>query len=1014
MSGKIPLLCAIALLAAAGTAQAGAVLYVRASGSDALDGLSPATALRTIGAAARRLAYTNGQVIVGPGTYAEGDIAPRSGTVKYPPPDPLEFIADRDGSRTGDMPGPVLVDATGWDTGFLVDGEANVRIDGFYVRGSSEAGIEVRYNWQTKTPPANMVITNCVLFSNLKYGIDVHGTVGGLIFNNLTYANGWTGINVGDKYRGSSDVVIAHNTSYGNGSVGIMVGYGNRSPVGELNITVLSNVVDGNGRGGIKIASASRDTYSGAFNIVGDSMNPSRLMDQADIQADPLLANPEGADGVLGGDGFEDDDFRLLPGSPALDHGPAGVATIGLTGGSSEDGTRDEGVVDAGYHYGNTATSYAIPSLPSVTLFVRTSGSDGNDGSTPDHALRTIGHAAEVARPGVTVVVGPGVYAEGNIAPQRSGSRLRPIVFTADETGEQTGDHSGPVLVDARGQGWGFFIQKYGHVVVDGFSVTGGSDAGIIVKSGAHDVNVANCRVFSNAGHGIAVQDAKNITVFNNLSYANGQDGVLLTGFVSGVSNAEVVNNTVYGNNGRGVFLGASLLHPVSDVMALNNIAAANGVAGIQVGSESLLRMNVASNLNADRYAYDTVADVTDMQANPLFVNPAGSDGKLGGGGFADDDFHLSDRRSGQGATSPAIDAGSDAATSLNLARASAIPNDGGDRRWVDMGFHYGNHTWGPSVVRIPYEPLYVSPNGNDGNSGIVPSQAFRTITHAARVARKGNVVIVAAGTYREGDINPINSGVGFKAARPGTVVIDATGFSAAFRIATRSSVSVDGFVLTGGAAGGVYVKSGSRGTEIRNNIIQSNPGHGVYVQDASDTTVFNNLIYSNGKDGVVVRGKAHADDIVVKNNTLYANANNGIHVGDAIEPITNVHVTNNISAANALTGLDVLASSWPTFVGDYNLVADGYSARHVKGRHDQETAPGFVDPSGPDRVLGGLGFADDDFRLAQPRGGQTVTSAAVDAGSTSAKAASLGGMSTTASGLSDVGVADIGFHYPR
>src|SRR5687768_14294450 len=42
----------------------------------------------------------------------------------------------------------------------------------------------------------------------------------------------------------------------------------------------------------------------------------------------------------------------------------------------------------------------------------------------------------------------------------------------------------------------------------------------------------------------------------------------------------------------------------------------------------------------------------------------------------------------------------------------------------------------------------YVSPTGNDGNSGTVESQAFQTIQQGVSVARAGDTVFVMDGTY--------------------------------------------------------------------------------------------------------------------------------------------------------------------------------------------------------------------------------------------------------------------------
>ena len=78
------------------------------------------------------------------------------------------------------------------------------------------------------------------------------------------------------------------------------------------------------------------------------------LPDATDLSDDPQLATPVGADGVLGEEGFADDDFHLQPTSPAIDAGSATAAELGITGSAVAGRATDEGMVDLGYHYAPT------------------------------------------------------------------------------------------------------------------------------------------------------------------------------------------------------------------------------------------------------------------------------------------------------------------------------------------------------------------------------------------------------------------------------------------------------------------------------------------------------------------------------------------------------------------------------------------------------------------------------------------------------------------------------------
>src|SRR5262245_29583821 len=81
-----------------------ATYYVRASGDDAHDGLTPETALATLRRTGLLLRNPGDRAIVGPGTYREGNIQPHGDGA---PDAPILFFADETGMLTGDRAGPV-------------------------------------------------------------------------------------------------------------------------------------------------------------------------------------------------------------------------------------------------------------------------------------------------------------------------------------------------------------------------------------------------------------------------------------------------------------------------------------------------------------------------------------------------------------------------------------------------------------------------------------------------------------------------------------------------------------------------------------------------------------------------------------------------------------------------------------------------------------------------------------------------------------------------------------------
>ncbi|MBL4590892.1 MAG: right-handed parallel beta-helix repeat-containing protein [Phycisphaerales bacterium] len=91
------------------------------------------------------------------------------------------------------------------------------------------------------------------------------------------------------------------------------------------------------------------------------------------------------------------------------------------------------------------------------TFYVRTNGSDSEDGLTPQRAFATIQHAVNnCTEPGSIVYVGPGTYEEsieigtGAGSAAVSGTSDEPIQLIADAKGIWTLDDPGPVVIDGR------------------------------------------------------------------------------------------------------------------------------------------------------------------------------------------------------------------------------------------------------------------------------------------------------------------------------------------------------------------------------------------------------------------------------------------------------------------------------------------------------------------------------------------------------------------------------------
>ncbi len=857
-------------------------------------------------------------------------------------------------------------------------------------------------------------VANNVVFSNRQSGVVLRSTNDMLVANNLIYANREEGLAAGVGGEFSTRTTAVFNTFYQNGLRGLRI---DGPAIGTLaGGMVVNNIFAGNAGGGMAIARTAMADFISGFNVNPDGYVTDTRRNDFDVNADPMFVNPAGPDGVLGEEGFRDDNFRLAhrrtgqpTNSPAVDAGSGPVEAFGLTGSTATDGLPDIGQVDAGYHYGlepsALKSSSEIPP-PFMPLFVRATGSDANDGRSPARALGSIRNAFDRAVAGVTLVVGPGVYREGDIRIRNFSGR---VTFLADFTGHLTGDLPGPVLVDATGFDTGFVVLNGGPVTIRGFHVTGAATAGIQVRLGADQAEIVDNVVFSNQRRGIEVNGANRTLVRNNLVYANGTGGIQ----VQASQGSMIEGNTVYANGANGILVGT-----VADggaapgTSVLRNIVARNGEVvpaanGVQIKVETNSRDGYFSENNVvwgqTPFAGNTPRADSDIVSDPLFDDPDGADDILGGPGFADDRFTLRQHTGAE--TSPAVDLdfGSRNAAVWGTTSAWAIPDIGP----ADAGYHYP--LFHPTVRPGPL--VFVRARGDDRYDGRSPERAVATLERALALTADGYVVL-GPGTYRTSSLLFGDAAPGARTAilwgdetgaltgdPAGPVVLD---FGGQRGLTLRGPTVLHGVWITGARNSGLRVLANVTSAWIQHSVFCGNEAEGIWSA-GSGVDLIDNLVSGNGGWGVRLTPKRGSGYVRIMNATVVRNGQGGLWAVDRTRPYPQLRLANNIIASNHGPGAFLYAGAARSIPWGFNLNLDGYPKLRPQGpgelsdpplfASEQLDAPPACPPAGAYRLL--------------------PQSPARDRGAGDVRVLGLSSRSAISDGTPDRSAPDLGYHGP-
>ena len=889
-------------------------------------------------------------------------------------------------------------------------------------------------------------------------GIVIDGAYGAYVHNNRIGSIGDWGISIGNPTSPSparlDGNVVAFNTVWQAGLASSSAGgvrFENAS--GEIRDNVVVAAAGSVVKTDLAPSVVHHNVLFGGARSF-DSKSGQEPVRRANRVADPLFVAPAGFDFALrqtaAGQGAD---------SPARDAGSGPVSTADIAGTTRSDAVPDAGLADAGWHALAPAASMPAPAIAFTSgpglgnvLFVDpAAGDDSRDYDTAQEIVtpwRSVARAMQLARPGDVVALGAGVYA-GSIEIPDDAITLR-----------GTGPRGGSVVQPADGEP-GIVVEGKADVQIEDLAIEGGSYGvlataadglrlrrvaavvpafvGIDVRDTA-DVFVDGCIVTGAGSHGIALRRSTGY-VHNDLVYANGEWGISIdnSGASEPLSGIAVAFNTVHGNGS-----GIRMLNAGGEVR--DNLITEQVDLGVYLAGLNLLVHHNDFSANArdrdqDSAFADTIRVWASIDGNPRYLKPAGADGVLGLEGWRDDDFRLR-QRPGETPASPMVDAGSGAVEGLDI--GGSTRSDGvADSGTADLGFHYAAPpavaapTFASHPTNVVYTYYVSATTGADGRSTVSARHRetpWATIGRALQAVAPGDTIVVLAGRYAETVQVSVRDVSVVSEVERGAMIAPVAGNGVSVE---ASGVLVRGFVVEDAPNNGISILDGSDRVEIRDCVVArsrangllaksvsgllveglvsvSSTYSGIVLRNTTDTTVRDLLAYENGEWGLnlnsVVAGVVSAGHLVER-STLAFNKLGDLRLARATGTIRDNLLSNTAGVGLRVDTAGVRLLHNGFFADAQEMDPETYILSQCAGcAFNVVLDPSYVKPAGNDGIRGGLGWADDDFRLSQTAAGQAVQSQAVDAGSLNVD--EIGPVGSTAiDGSPDGGVLDLGVH---
>ncbi len=214
------------------------------------------------------------------------------------------------------------------------------------------------------------------------------------------------------------------------------------------------------------------------------------------------------------------------------------------------------------------------------------------------------------------------------------------------------------------------------------------------------------------------------------------------------------------------------------------------------------------------------------------------------------------------------------------------------------------------NIYIIPQHIYYVSPEGNDTNTGLEINTSFSTLQKAANTVSAGDSVIVMEGNYTGFDIRTSgteSSPIVFKAVNHRTIIDQPNNkTNDGINIENAYRIIIDGFKVINQPRAGIRAAV-SNFIIIKNNFCTQNNTWGIFTGFTNDIIIENNTCsYSAQQHGIYVSNSG--DRPALRNNECFGNTGCGIQLnadvsqgGDGI--ISNAVIEGNILHDNGTGG---------------------------------------------------------------------------------------------------------------